>query len=261
MIAMEGQDTPGPGTLAKTEFLGLEFDGLDTAGALDWIARRSAESPLAYVVTPNVDHMVRLPRLGRDLRRAYEEADLLLCDSQVLARLGRLAGVQLKVAPGSDLTKTLFESLLEEGDTVCLVGGKESYASRLGELYPRLTIVQHVPPMGLLHDPAARSAAIGAIEAARARVTLLAVGSPQQELIAFEMQRAGRVRGTALCVGASVDFLVGQEKRAPRWVQKASMEWAWRLASNPRRMAKRYLVDCPAIFPLIWDWARRRRQG
>ncbi|QJU56450.1 WecB/TagA/CpsF family glycosyltransferase [Sphingomonas sp. AP4-R1] len=245
---------------SKREFLGLDFDGLDTEGALAWIAARSAESPFAYVITPNVDHMVRLTQLGRDLRRAYTHADLCLCDSRVLARLGRMVNVDLPVAPGSDITKALFETGLEAGDTICLIGGTPAHAARLAELYPRLTIVQHVPPMGLLHDPAARAAAIDAAAAASARVTLIAVGSPQQELIAFEMRRSGKVHGTALCIGASVDFLVGNEKRAPRVVQKAGMEWAWRLASNPRRLAKRYLVDGPAIFPLVWRWAKKRRR-
>lgn len=250
------QDDPA----SKREFLGLDFDALDTGGALGWILGRSAESPIAYVITPNVDHMVRLTQLGRDLRRAYSHADLCLCDSRVLARLGKAVGVHLPVAPGSDITKALFETGLEAGDTICLIGGTPTHAARLAELYPRLTIIQHVPPMGLLHDPAARAAAIAAAEAAHARVTLIAVGSPQQELIAFEMRRGGKVSGTALCIGASVDFLVGNEKRAPRVVQKAGMEWAWRLASNPRRLAKRYLVDGPAIFPLVWRWAKKRRR-
>jgi exopolysaccharide biosynthesis WecB/TagA/CpsF family protein len=244
----------------RREFLGLDFDCLDTAGALHWIGGRSAQSPLAYVITPNVDHMVRLSRLSRDLRRAYSHADLCLCDSRVLARLAKMVGVRLPVAPGSDITKALFQSELKAGDTVFLIGGTQAHAARLSELYPTLAIVQHIPPMGLLHDAAARAAAIAAADAAAARITLIAVGSPQQELIAFEMRRAGKVRGTALCIGASVDFLVGNEKRAPQAVQKAGMEWAWRLASNPRRLAKRYLVDGPAIFPLVWRWAKKRKR-
>lgn len=244
----------------RHEFLGLDFDCLDTRGALAWIGGRSAKSPLAYVITPNVDHMVRLTRLGRDLRRAYAQADLCLCDSRVLAKLGRMAGVKLPVAPGSDITKALFETALKEGDKVFLIGGTPAHAARLAELYPHLEIVQHVPPMGLLHDTVARTAAIDAAEVAAARIILIGVGSPQQELIAYEMRRGGRVSGTALCIGASVDFLVGNEKRAPKVVQKAGMEWAWRLASNPRRLAKRYLVDGPAIFPLVWRWKKKRRR-
>ena len=252
---------PGDPLAARTtDFLGLDFHCLSLDETLAWVAARTAESPFAYVVTPNVDHMIRLPRLSPDLRRAYEEADLRLCDSRVLARLGKLAGVRLTVAPGSDLTRRLLGEVLADGDTICLVGGTEAHRERLAALYPRLRIVQHVPPMGLLHDAAARGRAIEAAAAAGARVTLLAVGSPQQELIAREMRSGGRMRGTALCVGASVDFLVGNERRAPGLVQRAGLEWAWRLALSPRRLARRYLIEGPAIFPAVWRWSRAKRR-
>lgn len=244
----------------RAEFLGLWFDMLDVDGALAWLDARSAQSPLAYVVTPNVDHMVRLDDFAPHLRSAYTDADICLCDSRVLGRLAKLVGVDLEVAPGSDLTKALFERGLAEGDTICLIGGTPLHVERLVALYPRFRIVQHVPPMGLLHDATARANAIAFAEATAARVTLLAVGSPQQELIALEARRRGKLRGTALCIGASVDFLAGDERRAPVMVQKAGMEWAWRLASNPRRLAKRYLMDGPAIFPLVSRWAREQRR-
>ncbi|MDO6416797.1 WecB/TagA/CpsF family glycosyltransferase [Sphingomonas sp. BIUV-7] len=204
--------------------------------------------------------MVRLPQLNRHLRRAYDDADLCLCDSRVLARLARLVGVRLPVAPGSDITRLLFDRL-PAGDRLFLIGGTAADLAHLQGLYPALSIAQHIPPMGLLNDPAGRAAAIAAATAADARIILLAVGSPQQELIALEMKREGKVRGTALCVGASVDFITGKERRAPLPVQKAGMEWAWRLAANPRRMAKRYLVDCPAIFPLVGRWALARKRS
>lgn len=253
----DGTDAAGVRT---TEFLGLEFHCLTLDDTLAWVAARTAESPFAYVVTPNVDHMIRLPRLSPDLRHAYEDADLRLCDSRVLARLAKMAGVRLTVAPGSDLTRRLLGEVLADGDTVCLIGGTEAHRGRLSALYPRLHFVQHVPPMGLLHDTAARAAAIGAAVVAGARVTLLGVGSPQQELIALEMRRNPRMRGTALCVGASVDFLVGNERRAPALVQRAGLEWAWRLALSPKRLARRYLIEGPAIFPAVWRWSRARRR-
>ena len=90
---------------------------------------------------------------------------------------------------------------------------------------------------------------------------LLAVGAPQQELLAHEMRASGRVRGTGLCIGAGIDFLVGAQSRAPRLVQRAHLEWAWRLAREPRRLWRRYLVDGPAIFPIAWAWARARRRS
>lgn len=244
---------------ARIEFLGIGFDPRTPEQVHAWLAARDAASPYAYVVTPNVDHMVRLTEAPAAVREAYDRADLCLCDSRVLGRLGRWAGVELGLVPGSDLSAELFARLLRPGDGVCLIGGREGDAGRLAALYPGLAITQHVPPMGLRGDPVARAAAVDAAVASGARITLFAVGSPQQELLAREMAERPDARGTALCIGASVEFLLGTQRRAPRAMQRAGMEWAWRLLTDPRRLAKRYLVEGPAIFPQVWRWRRARK--
>ena len=244
---------------ARVRFLSLAFDPLTLDQALGWLANRDAAAAFAYVITPNVDHMVRLEQAIPPIRRAYETADLCVCDSRVLARLARLAGEALTVVPGSDLTPAALAHVYGPGDRVCLIGGTAEAAQALTAQHPGITVLQHSPPMGLLHDAAARRAAILFAAEAKARVVLLAVGSPQQELLAWEMRDSGLVHGTALCIGASVDFLVGTQARAPVMVQRAGFEWAWRLARNPQRLWRRYLVDGPAIFPLVWRWRRGRR--
>lgn len=245
----------------RVEFLGLEFDTWSPARVRDWLAARDADSPYAYVVTPNVDHMIRLADAPAAIRRAYDEADLRLCDSRVLARLARWAGATLSVVPGSDLTAILFRDLLRPGDRLCLVGGEDGDGARLEALAPGVTIAQHRPPMGLRDDAAARARAVDAAVAAQARVTLFAVGSPQQELLAREMADRADARGTALCIGASTDFLLGTQRRAPRAVQRSGLEWAWRLLGDPRRLARRYLVEGPAIFPMVRRWRRDRSRS
>src|SRR6185436_2589093 len=83
------------------------------------------------------------------------------------------------------------------------------------------------------------------------RYCLLAVGSPQQEFVAYCLKQRGAARGLALCIGASVDFLTGKERRAPRAWQALGCEWLYRLLQSPRRMAYRYLVRGPRIFALL----------
>ena len=245
---------------ARVEFLGLGFDRLTLADTLAWLRTRRAGDPFAYLVTPNVDHMVRLDRLAIAERHAYEEADLCLCDSRILARLAGANGVPLTLVPGSDLTRALFDEVTAAGDIVHFIGGTTDHAERLRALHPGLVVRHHQPPMGLRGDARARARVVEEVASTDARFVLLAVGSPQQELLAHDMKLDGRITGTALCIGASVDFLVGAERRAPRLVQRAHMEWAWRLARNPRRLARRYLVDGPTIFPKVWRWRRTRRE-
>lgn len=245
----------------RTSFLHFDFDLLDVDGAAAWLSGRGADDRFGYVVTPNVDHAVFTERDPATFTPLYRDAALCLCDSRILARIARACGVRLAVAPGSDLTRALFERVLQPDDAVCVVGGGDGTIARLRERYPR-TEVRHCPaPMGLRNDPAAldRTAEAALGVGKDTRFWLLAVGSPQQEMLARRMAASPGATGTALCIGASIDFLTGGQRRAPRAVQRAGLEWAWRLALHPRRLARRYLVDGPAVFPMAWRWRRRQR--
>lgn len=249
---------------SEREFLGLRFDLLDAEAARRCIVSLVADG-FSYVVTPNVDHIVRLDRASdTSLQDAYDGAALCLCDSRILARLARLSGLCLPVVPGSDLTWDLLGFALE-GGRLAVVGGDAGLHQKLASRYPRFDWIFHAPPMGLEQNVAAREAVIGFVEVSAADVTLFAVGSPQSELLCREIAVRGRARGTALCIGASLEFLVGAKRRAPAWMQRAGLEWLFRLLSEPRRLWRRYLVDGPKIFSVWHRWkavtAARARFG
>lgn len=111
--------------------------------------------------------------------------------------------------------------------------------------------------MGLVRNPAARQEAAEFIAAQRPRFTFIAVGSPQQELIAAETKLVPGATGMALCIGAALEFVTGHQVRAPRLMQDLGLEWAHRLVSAPRRMWRRYLVEGPRIFVLAARWRRQ----
>ena len=101
----------------------------------------------------------------------------------------------------------------------------------------------------IIRDPAAVETCLRSIEAASPfRFCFLAIGSPQQEVIANKLRERGIARGLALCVGAAINYLTGSEQRAPLWMQKLGFEWLFRLLQHPRRLAYRYLVRGPRIF-------------
>jgi exopolysaccharide biosynthesis WecB/TagA/CpsF family protein len=113
--------------------------------------------------------------------------------------------------------------------------------------------------MGLAMDPAARRRAASFIASQKARFTFICVGSPQQEMIAAEAARFSGCRGLGLCVGASLEFITGDERRAPLLMRRLGIEWAHRLVMNPGRMWKRYLIDGPRIFTITYRWAQKRQ--
>jgi len=244
----------------SVRLLGLDFADLDAAGAADLIAQRPAGAPFGYVVTPNADHLVRLAR-HPDLRGLYENAWLRLLDSRVVAGAARLLGLPApRVAPGSDLTALLVAGHLGRDEPLTVVGLRAVWLPALARRCRRNPIAHHDPPMGFEHDPASFRAAVDFVIANPARLTLIATGSPRQEKLAAAIAASGRARGLGLCVGASLEFLAGAAPRAPAWMQRGGLEWLHRLAADPRRLARRYLVEDLAVFRLLVDeWRESRR--
>jgi exopolysaccharide biosynthesis WecB/TagA/CpsF family protein len=245
--------------LPAVRLLGLDFADLPMAAILARLAARPADAPFGYVVTPNADHLVRLTREPR-MRQLYAAASLRLLDSRVVARLARLFGLPAPaVLPGSDLTARVIREVIAPDEPVTILGLTPAALARLVARTGLRNVAQHNPPMGFERDPAAFEAAVRFIEEHPARFTFLAVGSPRQCMVAHALAERGRARGTGLCIGASLLFLCGEERRAPLPVQRAGMEWAWRLAQDPNRLARRYLVDSPAVIGLLRREARERR--
>jgi exopolysaccharide biosynthesis WecB/TagA/CpsF family protein len=245
----------------RKQFLGLAFDCVAVDELLSHLSCATPESVYSYVVTPNVDHLVRLHKSAANipgLADAYRDAAICLCDSKILSRLSRWYGVELPVIAGSDLTLLLFERVIRDGDRIGVVGGSQQTIDRLRQIFPRLEILHHRAPMGLATDLFARSEAAGFVAGQKARFTFICVGSPQQELIAAEAGRLDGSRGTAFCVGASLEFITGHQRRAPMVVRDLGLEWAHRLCTHPRRLWRRYLVDGPQIFAIAYRWRRTR---
>lgn len=244
----------------RTLFIDVAYDPLTFDEVVERLRRVTSETPYGYLVTPNVDHVVRLEKKDAGLPQLasiYADADLCVCDSRVLSRLARLQGVSLPVVPGSDLTHFLLDHVVRVGDRIAIIGGDAALLEELQKRYPRVTFRQHIPPMGLVRNPAARREAANFVATERPRFTFVAVGSPQQELIAAETKAHAGATGMALCIGAALEFVTGHQARAPRWVQTLGLEWAHRLASAPRRMWRRYLVEGPRIFILAARWRRQ----
>jgi N-acetylglucosaminyldiphosphoundecaprenol N-acetyl-beta-D-mannosaminyltransferase len=235
-------------------FLGVEFEQVSISEALDWIMQQSKEETFSYLVTPNVDHIVQIHGSGNaDAAQAFRDADFVVCDSRILALLGQISGLRLPVVPGSDLTRELL-CALGKGTRLAVVGGDDVLLAALAIRYPKVEWMAHYPPMGVLANPAARQAIADFVSGSRADIVLFAIGAPQSEITCHEIARQGKARGTALCIGASLEFLTGAKKRAPHWMQRFALEWLFRLLSEPGRLWRRYLVVGPRVLMIWWRW-------
>ena len=240
-------------------FLNAAFDRIAFDTALKRVADRPADHPFAFVVTPNVDHLVRLQRESV-LAHLYAQAWLTVCDSRVLELIADLSGEALDVTTGADLTAAVFEQVIEPDEPIVIIGGNDAVIAGLKARYGLKDVRWHQPPMHLRHKPDAIAECAAFVADNPARFTFFCVGSPQQELVAEACLERGDCTGVGLCVGASLDFLSGQARRAPKWVQSLRLEWLFRLAEQPRRMWKRYLVDGSRIAFLWWCWRRDRKR-
>lgn len=238
----------------SVDFLGFRLAKGSRSALFDDIVARS-QGPFGYVVTPNVDFVTRAAA-DVDVARLYDGAALQLCDSRVLAMLAKTKGVALDCYPGSDLVADL---LAVPGTLrIAAVGPNAEDWARLVADYPtaRLSLI---PSTIMAPGDAAWGVAVHAARDAAWDVLLLCLGSPKQEHFAAALANAGRDCGIALCVGASIDFLTGRQRRAPRWMQAWRLEWLHRLLGNPRRLWRRYLLDGPRIVSLLLKDATPRR--
>jgi len=243
----------------RTPFLGIEFDAVTTDGAARAVAERARRlGPFAYVATPNVDHLVRLDRRP-ELGRLYSGAWMTLCDSRIIELFAEASYVDIAAVPGADLVEFLFRHHIRADDTVLVIGGAEEVVSTLREAFKLSDLRWFDAPPGLADSADDRKACVRFIRENPANYVFLAVGSPQQEMIAHEAQLAGDCAGVAICCGAALEFLTGIVPRAPLGMRSYRLEWLYRLSREPARLWRRYLVDGPRIFMIWHRWRSAAR--
>ena len=242
------------------EFCGALFEPLTPTQTLERCKWMTKQHGFRYIVTPNVDHLVRLHKEPDLYDPLYNASWLSVCDSRILELLAKISGIPLKAVPGSDLTQQIFENIITPSEAVNVIGGDDDVIEKVKARYGLTNLNHHQPPMGLRNKPHEVRACAKFIAEHPARYTFICVGSPQQEMIAKTALERGDCAGLGLCVGASLDFLAGKQTRAPKWMQSARLEWLYRLGKEPGRMWKRYLIEGPKIFVIWLKWRLRKNE-
>lgn len=238
----------------------IAADVVDVPGAVARIEALVAAGRGGAIFTPNVDHVVNAEK-NPTFASAYARADLCLADGMPLVWASRLGSTRLpeRVA-GSDLAPLLLARAAASGWRVYLLGGgpgaAEESARRLNADGVEIVGAEG-PRIGT--DGGTAPEVLTRIRAARPQLLLVGLGSPKQELF-IDRHREELPGVVSFACGAVIDFVAGHVPRAPRWVSRAGLEWAYRLAREPRRLWRRYLVNDPAFLGILArDWWRRSR--
>jgi N-acetylglucosaminyldiphosphoundecaprenol N-acetyl-beta-D-mannosaminyltransferase len=217
------------------------------------------------VFTPNVDHVVIAEEDAR-MRAAYARADLSLADGMPLVWASRILGnaVPEKVS-GSDFVPELLEHATKRGWRVYFLGGAPGVAAlardRLRDRLARLNVVGvDSPRINVTNPPEEREAVLARIRAVNPHIVLVALGAPKQEIWIDEVRNDLRP-AVLFGVGASLDFVAGAIPRAPRWMSLSGLEWLYRLAREPRRLWRRYLVRDPKFLLILARSIRQQRES
>ncbi|HKR46943.1 MAG TPA: WecB/TagA/CpsF family glycosyltransferase [Paraburkholderia sp.] len=243
---------------AKCRIFGIVLDAISmevaTSRLIQWL--ESPRSQCRYVVTPNVDHVVKL-RSSPAFMAAYAGASMVLADGKPLVLASRLMGKELKeTVPGSDLVPGLFRKArsMRHPMKIFLLGAGPGVANRaalaITQRWPNVQIVgTYSPPLGFEALPSECEQIIEKIAATEPDVLIVGLGAPKQELWVHKYRTRINAK-VAICAGATIDFIAGEKARAPIWMRKAGLEWLHRVGSEPRRLLRRYAHDA-VIFPTL----------
>jgi exopolysaccharide biosynthesis WecB/TagA/CpsF family protein len=247
--------------MSRMKFMNTHVDNLDFNETLAEIERLVENTAHSYVVTPNVDHIVKLEN-DEEFLEVYNNATLILTDGKPLIWIAKLYGKPIKEKiSGSDLFPLLCGLAAKKGYRMFFLGAAEGVAAtaaeKLTEKNPGLNVVgTYSPKMGFEKDAEEIEKIIGIVNESKANILIVGLGAPKQEKFIYRYKDRLDVN-ISLGLGASLDFEAGSVKRAPAWMSRVGLEWFYRLCKEPKRMFKRYIIDDMQIIKLAWKYRKQ----
>lgn len=244
--------------ITRRKFMNICLDDITFEEAVRQIGVLACAPGRHYVVTPNVDHVVKIEK-DLEFRKIYEEADLILTDGTPLMWIAESLGCPIREKiPGADMLPGVCEMAAKEGHTMFLFGAAKGVAEaakrKLTKRYPGLKIVgAYSPPMGFEQNEKEVEKAIRIINEKKPQILVVGLGAPKQEKFIYRYLDKMDFH-VALPFGAAIDFEAGMVKRAPLWMRKLGLEWLFRFFQEPGRLFRRYFIDDMKIFWLAWKY-------
>ncbi|MDQ1511024.1 MAG: N-acetylglucosaminyldiphosphoundecaprenol N-acetyl-beta-D-mannosaminyltransferase [Actinomycetota bacterium] len=255
MTTLQNMTTGG---YARVDVLGVGISAIDPDDALGEVTRWIDNGIQHYVCVTGV-HGVMESQGDADLLRIHNESGLTTPDGMPMVWAARLAGAKnTQRVYGPDLMLAVCERAAQRGWGCFLYGATDEVLdqlrSNLADRFPGLKITgTHSPPFRPL-TPEEDAAVVREINESGAQIVWVGLSTPKQER--WMASHIGRLNACAIFgVGAAFDMHAGMLRQAPRWMQRSGLEWLFRLASEPRRLWRRYAVNNPRFVLAI---SRRR---
>jgi N-acetylglucosaminyldiphosphoundecaprenol N-acetyl-beta-D-mannosaminyltransferase len=250
-------------TPARVSLLGLPLDRVSEDELIDRVLEGVKARRGGWICPVNLDVLRKVTR-DASLQQLVKRADLVVADGMPLVWASKIQGRALpeRVA-GSSLVMTLPAAAAGTDTTFFLLGGDpgvaESAAQRLIGDHAGLRLAgTYCPPVGFEDDPAELARIEAAIDDSKPDVVFVALGFPKQDRL-IDGLRSSRPAMWFLSCGISLSFVSGDVQRAPVWIQRLGLEWLHRLAQEPRRLARRYLIEgFPFMARLVLSAVRGR---
>lgn len=249
---------------SDVELMGVRFDAMTLDEAILTIDRLMATEGISHVVTANLDYMAQVRR-DPALARVVDQADLVVADGVPLLWMANWSRQRLPGrVNGTDLVVRLLQRASDRGWQVALLGGEPGVAERAGAQAAALwsTPVSGVWPLtpAEVDDPVSSQAVARQVGALGRPLVLVGLGAGRQDRW-IDSNRQALGDGVVIGVGSALDFIAGTRRRAPRFFQRAGLEWLWRLALEPGRLWHRYLVEDTAVLAQFAVSTVRSRLG
>jgi N-acetylglucosaminyldiphosphoundecaprenol N-acetyl-beta-D-mannosaminyltransferase len=232
--------------------------------AIDLIVDRAASDLGGFVMTPNVDH-IAIAQRSPEFAKAYQNVYLSLADGMPMVLVSRLLRLSLRTkVSGSDVFEPLLARCAREGLPIFLLGSTGDACERailtLKRRYPDIEITGYDDSrFEPDEDPDTVVRALHRARASGARIIICSLPPSKQIILSQHMWEYAPAVGVA--TGGALSFFVGDVRRAPAWVSRLSFEWLWRLAHEPARLWRRYLIEDIAALPVFAAMVIKRLTG
>ncbi len=245
-------------SIPTVNILGVEIAAIDMEWLLAFTKKHIKDLKGDYVCVSNV-HTTVTAFEDPEYRKIQNGGILAIPDGGPLSSVGRKRGAKnMSRTTGPSYMEEILKISEEKGYSHFFYGSTEETLQKLQERlkkeYPRLTIAGlYSPPFRQLAEEEDREI-LGKINETHPDFVWVGLGAPKQER--WMATHQGRIQGLMVGVGAAFDYYAGNIKRAPKWMQKANLEWLYRLLQDPKRLFTRYLVTNSKF---IWHAVLRRR--